>query len=72
MVHSTVSPISDEQLRANTGKGWQEWVTLLETWDADKKTFASVANYLMRHYGLSRLYAQMIAVYFVWGRMAVT
>jgi hypothetical protein len=71
MVQAIVPPISDKQLREATGMSWSEWIRLLDVWDADKKTFASVANYLMKHYKMRRLYAQIISVYYNWERLGI-
>jgi hypothetical protein len=53
-----------EDLQPLTGKSWKEWCDLLDAWDGETKNFATIATYLIRHYRLRRLYAQMIAVYY--------
>ena len=62
------SAISDERIRTVTGKDWTEWVAIIDAWPASRKSFVTIANYLMRHYGLRRLWAQTIAVYYGWGQ----
>ncbi len=53
-----------EDLQPQTGKSWKEWCELLDMWDGETKNFTTVATYLMLHYQLRQLYAQMIAVYY--------
>jgi hypothetical protein len=65
MKHST---ISDDQIRAATGKDWAEWVQILNAWQARRKNLVLVSRYLMRHYELSRYWAQVIAIYYNWGK----
>jgi hypothetical protein len=60
-----------EQVQAATGKGWAEWIAILDASSTDKKSFVTMSNYLMRDYALRRLWAQVIAVYYNWGRVAV-
>ncbi len=55
---------TDEDLQPLTDKSWKEWCELLDAWDGETKNFSTIATHLMKYYGLRRLYAQMIAVYY--------
>ena len=59
-------PLTDEQVQVVTGKNWQEWCTLIDTWGGQTKRLHLIANYLMERHHLRRLWAQMIAVYYRW------
>ncbi len=61
--------ISDEQVRAGTGKDWQEWVALLDACDGENKNFTAVSKYLVQRYGVSQFWAQVIAVYYKWEQL---
>jgi hypothetical protein len=63
------SAISDEQIRGNTGKGWTEWLSVLDNWNGEKKSFVAIADHLVKHYNVRRLWAQAIAVYYHWERI---
>ncbi len=56
--------ITDEDLRPLTDKSWKEWCELLDAWDGETKNLSTIATHLVMYYGLRRLYAQMIAVYY--------
>src|SRR5215207_8243305 len=58
--------ITDEQVCVVIGKTWAEWITLLDTWDASKKSLVSITNHLIEHYGLTQLWAQAVAVDYRW------
>lgn len=58
--------ITDEQVHAGTGKGWGEWVALLDACGGEDKNFTAVSKYLMKGYGVSQFWAQVIAVYYKW------
>jgi hypothetical protein len=58
--------ISDEELRAVTGKSWKDWCELLDTSDARNLSLTAITNYLILHHQLRRLWAQTIAVYYKW------
>jgi hypothetical protein len=53
-----------EDLQPRTGKSWQDWGELLDAWGGETKNLTTIATYLMLHYQLRQLYAQMIAVYY--------
>jgi len=55
---------TDEDLQPLTGKSWKEWGDLLDAWEGETKNLSTIAMHLTKHYGLRRLHAQMIAVYY--------
>ena len=55
---------TDEDLQPLTGKSWKEWCDLLDAWEGETKNLSTIAMHLTRYYGMRRLYAQMIAVYY--------
>lgn len=63
---SSFQKISDEELRALTGKSWKEWCELLDTHDARNLSLTAITNYLIQQHHLRRLWAQTIAVYYKW------
>ncbi len=58
--------MTDEQVRAGTGRDWGEWIALLDACDGDTKSFVSISNYLQKRCGLPQFWAQVIAVYYKW------
>jgi len=57
--------ITDNEVRASTGKEWREWRGLLDGWVEREKRFASTAAYLVREHRLSHVWAQVVALYYV-------
>ena len=60
--------ISDEAVKAKTGKVWGEWFTILDTWGAKKKGHTQRAKHLREHYGLSPWWAQAVTIRYEWER----
>jgi len=60
--------ISDEAVKAKTGKVWGEWFTILDTWGAKKKDHTQSAKHLREHYGLSPWWAQAVTIRYEWER----
>ena len=57
--------IRDEEVRAGTGKGWQEWCDLIDA-AQDHGTIAAIVHYLNVAHGVDPLWAQIIAMYYKW------
>ena len=57
--------IRDEEVRAGTGKGWQEWCDLLDA-AQDQGTVTAIVQHLSRLHGVDPLWAQIIAMYYKW------
>lgn len=58
--------ISDEAVRAKTGKGWEEWFRVLDTWGAKEKGHTQSAKYLLDYYALSPWWAQAVTIRYEW------
>lgn len=59
---SVTMPFSDDALKKETGKDWQEWKTALESWGAAEKSHLEIAKYLTDEVGLNSWWAQGITV----------
>lgn len=55
-------PFTDEALKKQTGKDWQEWRTALENWGAAEKSHLEIAKYLKEEIGCDAWWAQGITV----------
>lgn len=56
--------ISDEEVRRRTGRGWHEWLAVLDEWGTAHLSLVSIVDYLMEQHQLEQLWAQTIAVYY--------
>ena len=56
--------LSDEPITIATGRNWQEWVTLLDSWRVGDPSLVAIVTHLMTNYELRRFWAQTIAVYY--------
>ncbi len=54
--------VSEEALRAKTGKSWAEWFEILDGWGASEKGHKLTARYLAESWGVSAWWAQSITV----------
>lgn len=60
--------ISEEAVRAKTGKGWPEWFAILDAWGAPEKGHTESAKHLLDEHGLSPWWAQAVAIRYEWER----
>ena len=60
--------ISDETVRAKTGKGWDEWFSILDTWGMQEQGHTLTAKHLRENHGLSGWWAQTVTVRYEWER----
>jgi len=60
--------ISDEAVRAKTGKGWEEWFRILDTWGAKEKRHTQSAKHLLEHYEVGPWWAQAVTIRYEWER----
>jgi hypothetical protein len=58
--------ITSEQVLAETGKCWAEWLAILDAYHARYKNFVTVAYHLKKRYELSGVWARTIARYYAW------
>jgi hypothetical protein len=56
------SKLPDSTLRARTGRGWDEWFTLLDSWGANKCGHAEIARWLINEHRIDRWSAQSVTV----------
>lgn len=56
------APISDEAVRAKTGKGWKEWFRVLDRAGARKMTHTAIATHLYEKEEVPGWWCQMVAV----------
>lgn len=55
-------PQTDASLREKTGKGWREWLRLLDAWGARERTHGDIATHLMEEHGVAGWWAQAITL----------
>lgn len=60
--------ISEEAVKAKTGKVWGEWFTILDTWNAKEKGHTQSVKHLREHYRLSPWWAQAVTIRYEWER----
>ncbi|HJU52484.1 MAG TPA: hypothetical protein VJ815_09145 [Acidimicrobiia bacterium] len=53
---------SEETTKANTGRGWDEWVELLDAWSADSKGHTAIATYLREEHGVDGWWSQSVTL----------
>jgi hypothetical protein len=54
--------MSDEAVERATGKRWEEWFAILDSWNGTTRTHAEMARYLADEQSVSGWWAQMITV----------
>lgn len=55
-------PYSDDVLRANTGRTWDEWFALLDRWGAAERPHPEIARWLNEEHGVGGWWAQGVTV----------
>lgn len=60
--------ISDEAVRAKTGKGWKEWFGILDEWGMKEKGHTLTAKHLREHCEVSAWWAQAVTIRYEWER----
>ena len=55
-------PMSDDAIRERTGRGWDEWFTLLDAWQAASRPHPDVARWLRDEHGVDGWSAQSVTV----------
>jgi hypothetical protein len=53
---------SEEAVRRGTGRGWEEWLRLLDAWDAAGRKHGEIAAWLMAEHGVDSWWSQTITV----------
>jgi hypothetical protein len=54
--------VSDAAVQRSTGKGWDEWLAILDAWDGTTKTHTEIARYVHEAYGIDGWWAQNVTV----------
>jgi Domain of unknown function (DUF4287) len=55
-------PYSDQAIRANTGRGWDEWFALLDAWGGAERPHPEIARWLVEEHGVPGWWAQGVTV----------
>ena len=55
-------PYSDKSIRANTGRGWDEWFQLLDAWGAVERTHTEIARWVNQEHGVDGWWSQGVTV----------
>ena len=55
-------PYSDDVVRANTGRAWDEWFALLDRWGAVERPHPEIARWLSEEHGVPGWWAQGVTV----------
>jgi hypothetical protein len=55
-------PQTDASLRENTGRGWLEWLRILDAWGAKERKHGDIVNHLVDEYGVPGWWAQTITI----------
>lgn len=55
-------PISEEAVQRRTGRGWEQWLDLLDEWGSSERSHAAIANWLIEQHGVDPWSAQAVAV----------
>ena len=55
-------PYSDEVVRANTGRTWDEWFALLDRWGGAQRPHPEIARWLVEEHGVGGWWAQGVTV----------
>jgi Domain of unknown function (DUF4287) len=53
---------SDDAVRRGTGRGWDDWLGVLDEWGAVDREHGEIASWLMEEHGLSGWWTQTITV----------
>ncbi len=54
--------MSDAAIRGGTGRGWDEWLALLDAWGGTSKTHPEIATFLNEVHGVDGWWAQGVTV----------
>jgi len=55
-------PYSDEVVRANTGRTWDEWFALFDAWGGAQRPHPEIARWLVEEHGVGGWWAQGVTV----------
>lgn len=55
-------PFSEDAVRRGTGKGWREWIRILDAWGARERSHRDIARYLVEEHDVGGWWAQSVTV----------
>ena len=55
-------PVAEERVVAATGRGWQDWFHMLDSWGAARRSHTEIARWLNAEQGVDGWYSQSITV----------
>jgi hypothetical protein len=61
-VPDVARPYSDEVVRRNTGRGWDEWFALLDGWGAAERPHPEIARWIAENHAVPGWWAQGVTV----------
>jgi uncharacterized protein YndB with AHSA1/START domain len=61
-VRRATGRMSDETVRSRTGRGWDEWFALLDSWGARSRTHTEIARWLVGEHDVAGWWAQSVTV----------
>lgn len=53
---------AEETIKANTGRGWEEWRKVLDAWSADTKGHTAIAAHLREKHGVDGWWSQAVTL----------
>jgi len=53
---------TEETIRTNTGRGWEEWTQVLDAWSADTKGHTAIAAHLREDYEVDGWWSQAVTL----------
>jgi hypothetical protein len=53
---------ADDSVRERTGRGWDEWFALLDSWGGSERTHAEIARWLVEEHAVTGWWSQSITV----------
>lgn len=62
MTYERTPSMSDDAIRHGSGKGWDEWVAILDAWRAGERSHREIAAYVHNEHGVDGWWAQGVAV----------
>ncbi len=60
--------ITEDSVRRRTGKGWEEWLSVLDEWGSAEKGHTESARHLREAHGVSPWWAQAVTVRYEYER----
>src|SRR5688500_2254641 len=55
-------PVADAKVAEVTGRGWDEWLSILDEWGAARRSHTEIARRLREEHGVDGWYSQAITV----------